>query len=149
MIKIGFTGTRLGMTSEQMVSLLTLLLNCVEFNDEPIELHHGGCVGADEQCHALAIAAGIKNFHVYPANNANPRYVANLVRNGELTIQIANPAPALERNHKIVAAVSHMYATPKQDIEEMRSGTWATLRYAWKNHKGCTVIFPDGTKESQ
>ncbi len=44
----------------------------------------------------------------------------------------------LDRNRDIVAAVSILIAAPETDIEEQRSGTWATVRYARK--KGIPVV---------
>jgi predicted Rossmann fold nucleotide-binding protein DprA/Smf involved in DNA uptake len=54
---------------------------------------------------------------------------------------IAYPATKgheLERNHLIVAACDVLNAAPLQDEEILRSGTWATIRYARK--AGKTVI---------
>lgn len=36
----------------------------------------------------------------------------------------------LARNRRIVAAVDVLIAAPETDREELRSGTWATIRYA-------------------
>jgi len=54
--------------------------------------------------------------------------------------------PYLLRNHRIVDAVARMVACPKGE-EELRSGTWATVRYARKCGKPVTIIWPDGVVE--
>ena len=54
--------------------------------------------------------------------------------------------PPLVRNHKIVGAVHLLIATPKTDKEELRSGTWATIRYAKKVRLSTCIVYPDGTK---
>jgi hypothetical protein len=38
-----------------------------------------------------------------------------------------------------------MVATPRGFKEELRSGTWATIRYTIKMKKLLTIIWPDGT----
>jgi hypothetical protein len=45
---LGFTGTKAGMTKEQQKTVMWLLK---EF--EPINVHHGCCIGADEEFHDL------------------------------------------------------------------------------------------------
>lgn len=51
-----------------------------------------------------------------------------------------------KRNHDIVDATEWLIATPKK-FEEIRSGTWATVRYAKKVKKPVTIIWPDGSIE--
>ena len=46
--------------------------------------------------------------------------------------------PPLVRNARIVQAADLLIAAPEQDIEQLRSGTWATVRAARK--KGIPVI---------
>jgi hypothetical protein len=50
----------------------------------------------------------------------------------------------LERNTEIVKACDVLIATPKEQDEVLRSGTWATIRRARKYDKKLAVIFPDG-----
>jgi len=50
----------------------------------------------------------------------------------------------LERNMVIVGRIHGLIAVPKQDIEERRSGTWATVRYARKLGCPVYVVLSDG-----
>jgi hypothetical protein len=87
------------------------------------EMHHGDCVGWDEQMHNLASAMGIKTVSHPPTSGA-------LRANCGADIILA-PLPFLDRNKAIVSAVDFLIAAPDRP-EEMRSGTWSTVRYAKK-----------------
>jgi len=50
----------------------------------------------------------------------------------------------LERNRAIVDETDILLAAPLESEEQLRSGTWATVRYARKQHKTVLVIFPNG-----
>ena len=50
----------------------------------------------------------------------------------------------LDRNKDIVQEVELLVACPRQSFEEGRSGTWATIRAAFKAGKQVTIIWPDG-----
>jgi hypothetical protein len=54
------------------------------------------------------------------------------------------PRPPLARNDDIVTAAAVMLATPKGMREELRSGTWATIRRARAARKPLAVVFPSG-----
>lgn len=58
--------------------------------------------------------------------------------------ELRDPLPYLARNHKIVDAVQEMLACPGEVMEQLRSGTWATIRYARRVGKPVHVILPDG-----
>ena len=49
----------------------------------------------------------------------------------------------LNRNHNIVDASEILIACPAQTEEVIRSGTWATIRYARKNNKIIRFIGPE------
>lgn len=55
----------------------------------------------------------------------------------------------LDRNHDIVDEVDMLIATPKEYDEQLRSGTWATVRYAEKKDKTIIFIYPDGTMKAK
>jgi hypothetical protein len=67
----------------------------------------------------------------------------------ELTSQdILYPTrPYLARNKDIVDACTILIATPAQNSEIQRSGTWATVRYAKSKYDRSRIVIvrPDGT----
>jgi len=140
-IKIGFTGTQSGMTLEQKKTVQRILLSFVE--DENIfisEVHHGDCIGADENFHKIIKAydhfLGIA-IHIHPPIKAIKRaFCDGTVLHKEKSY--------LVRNHDIVDACNVMIATPGEREEQLRSGTWSTIRYAKKCDKALHIIYPDG-----
>jgi len=129
---IGFTGTRAGMTEAQKKVVARLLEE-----HKPSEVHHGDCIGADAHFHELA--RDIPRVG-HPASGVGDQraFCQNLSRTYE-------SKPPLERNHDIVNASDFLIATPKESREVLRSGTWATIRYALKANKLVHIILPDGT----
>ena len=131
---IGFTGTQDGMTQQQKDKLKELL--SIERLSHS-NFHHGDCIGADEEACLIATELGF-NLHCHPPNNPSKRaFVKSAV--------YAEEKPYLDRNRDIVDSCYKLYATPKDFKEELRSGTWATIRYARKNNKQVMIIYPDGT----
>ena len=159
-MKIGFTGTQRGMTEFQKEKLVEILklANCKEFS-------HGDCIGADEQANWIALFNGVRFFSIFPPDNPkkrafvfNSRHIDSVIGrhsikgifqpNGKSKIEydcevVWMPrAPYLERNKHIVDNVSLMIACPKEFRNTLRSGTWATIRYAWHTKREITIIPP-------
>lgn len=135
-MNIGFTGTQNGMTDEQRANLLTYLAN------ESVTFHHGDCIGADAEAHELALYTA-QDIVVHPPIDERKRAFcvgANVVWR--------EPLAYLDRDRAIVDETIELFATPALMAEELRSGTWATIRYARKQGKPVTIIWPDGTVES-
>jgi len=132
-IRLGFTGTQDGMTIHQKNTINGLLQSI-----GPTEFHHGDCIGADADFHDLAIKYATPVLH--PPNISTKRAfkTANILR--------AEKA-YLERNRDIVDEVDIMIGCPKTFQEELRSGTWATIRYAKKQNRHTIIVWPDGTTE--
>lgn len=128
MRKVGFTGTRKGMTPQQKDTLRTLLLPTDRF-------HHGDCVGADAEAHEIAREVGCSPIVVHPSYI--DRWRAHC--KGDL---VHEPKPPLTRNHIIVYLTDLLIAAPATKHESLRSGTWATIRYARKGKKGVVVLEP-------
>lgn len=130
---IGFTGTRHGMTDAQIEGFSKYLADAEEF-------HHGDCVGADWQAADAAWRrCGVKVV-CHPPTESGLRAWTDF---NDVTHK---PRPYLARNRAIVDACHHLIACPQSAVEEQRSGTWSTVRYAVKIGKPVTIIFPDGSR---
>lgn len=116
-MKVGFTGTRMGMSERQKLALRGVLAGAAE-------LHHGDCIGADAEADGIAREFGL-TVVIHPP--ANPSKRAFCHRAGD---EIRPPADYLVRNAQIVDSTDCLVAAPHSDNEEQRSGTWATVRYA-------------------
>jgi hypothetical protein len=121
MKRLGFTGTRKGMTDWQVRRFREFL----RFH-RPAEFHHGDCMGADAQAHKL-VRAMLPDctIVIHPCDIVKMR--ANC--KGDITL---TPLPPLHRNHLIVDATDEL----------QRSGTWATIRWAQRTGKRVEIIEP-------
>ena len=127
MKKIGFTGTQKGMTLQQKDVFSKLLIK-INAN----ELHHGDCIGADADAHDLFTG----EIHIHPPDNSSKRAFKKGI--------IYQEKSYLDRNKDIVNNCDILIATPKSETEELRSGTWSTIRYAKKIQKTIFIIYPNG-----
>ena len=133
-MKIGFTGTQRGMTDYQQEQVRNLLTT---YRKGLLEIHHGGCIGADAQFHDMCHSMMLVTPTIHPASDVDAKLKA------ELDYAIVRYAkPALERNHDIVDSVDVMIAIPAQRRETLRSGTWATIRYAKKVGRVIHILYP-------
>lgn len=134
MIRVGFTGTRVGMTPAQQRRVAELLMAFA-----PSEAHHGDCVGADAVFHALCLEQGV-DVVVHPPSN--PKLRAHC-KGGR-----TRPArDYISRNRLIVQATTVLIACPKEQVEPKPGrgqGTWSTIRYARQMDKTTIVVMPDG-----
>lgn len=129
---IGFTGTQKGMTYFQKQQVELLLLGIEG------EFHHGDCIGADAEAHDIA-EKYLKCIIHPPINNDKRAFKkANI---------ILEPKEYLDRNKDIVKACERLIATPEEYQEQLRSGTWSTVRYARKMKKLIAIIFPNGVRK--
>lgn len=118
MIRLGFTGTQRGMTDQQKARVDLLL---AEYAHDAVEVHHGDCVGADEEFHDLADNQSL-DIVIHPPDNDSKRAFCT----GGIDWE---PKPYMDRNRDIVNETTVLIACPN-GAERMRSGTWATIRYA-------------------
>lgn len=125
-VRVGFTGTRAGMTRAQQETVFLLLIGCEV-------LHHGDCIGADAEAHELVKGARIV---IHPPED--DRYRAFCAE----ASRVLPTKPYLERNHDIVDACDILIAAPRTEQEERRSGTWATIRYARTRGKPVIIANP-------
>lgn len=132
-MKIGFTGTRTGMTQPQRVIFIELTKNCTEF-------HHGCCVGADETAGMLILTCLLVPARVI----LHPPIITHHMGKDCYGDEV-RPAKSFHvRDRDIVDETEMLIATPKGFVEELRSGTWTTIRYARKVKKPIFIIQPDG-----
>lgn len=139
-IKVGFTGSRDGMTKEQLASVRELMRVL-----RPKEAHHGDCVGADAYFHAVCLDEYIPLIVIHPPDKDGLREFCGKGPLAKSTLVLRNPLPYLDRNKNIVNACQLLIACPKEVEEQQRSGTWSTVRYAKKQGVDINVIQPDGT----
>lgn len=140
-MRIGFTGTQQGMTEAQINWVRRTLAEKSIYREK--EFHHGDCVGADAEAHEIAYRQGYVIW-VHPPVNESKRAMCQ-DHDGLGQVHWLESKPYLERNHDIVEAVEYVIATPATMREKLRSGTWATVRFARKLKKAITVVYPDGT----
>lgn len=122
---IGFTATRHGMDQEQRHQLRKKLLS--EYRSGMRWFHHGDCVGGDAEAHVIAREIGYL-IAVHPPTHET--YRAFMPANYYFPAR-----PYLERNGNIVDRTKFLIAGPQTDAEQLRSGTWATVRYARRRNK--------------
>lgn len=128
-MKVGFTGTRKGMSTSQLNQLRCVLYGLKQI----VEFHHGGAEGADKQADAFVSFGDTIPIVLHPC----PGVVGEktLGRNRRATynghdVEWREALPPLTRNQNIVHEVDLLIAAPEADMETVRSGTWATVRYA-------------------
>jgi hypothetical protein len=139
---IGFTGTRKGMDASQLETFTRLMLEvkkwCAEKKMRPV-FRHGDCIGADDQA---ATTASILGFYVI----AHPCILSEQRAYNPNSNEVMIPKDPLVRNRDIVDKSDYMFCVPKEAVTEqepLRSGTWATIRYARKQRKGrFAIIYP-------
>ena len=133
-LRVGFTGTQdLSQVTEERKERLRLTLQQL-FENGYRYFHHGDCVGADALAHDLAKAAGFA-IHIHPPVIETKRAFCK-------DAQAVYPAKQyLKRNHDIVEMANLLLALPKDpQHEELRSGTWATVRYARKRKLPISIM---------
>lgn len=142
-MKIGVTGTREGLSTDQMVSLFSTLIDLGAMFDS-MELHHGDCIGADATAHDIAISLSWKVV-VHPPTKDTARAF-------KVGTSIAPALPYLARNRQIVDDVDVLIVLPKQNelpTSDTRGGTWYTYRYAMKRKtRVIIIIWPNGNVEA-
>lgn len=123
-MKIGFTGTRAGMSPAQR-SQLQYVLAVLRYADRmagrETVFKDGDCeTGADRDARALAASLGCTSEPEPPAART--------------------AAALLARDSAIAKWCSIMIAAPLTDKEALRSGTWATVRYSRKAGKPVVML---------
>jgi hypothetical protein len=132
MIEVGVTATRRGLNSHQLGNIYRWIL---ADKKRIRKLHHGMCVGGDEEINDAARSLGIYTVGHPPTDT---RYLSTCVVDEEW-----EPEEYLTRNRIIVNNTSELLVAPYQDEHPASirgSGTWYTHDYA-KDQKHRVVVF--------
>jgi len=136
-MKYGFTGTRQGMTDAQAMCFINLI---DENRGDITEFHHGDCVGSDEQADRVIRRVLGRHFVMDIHPPEKKKYRAFCAQSHD---RVHQPKDYLARDHDIAKDSEILIATPKEFEEALRSGTWATLRYAAESSL-VLIIYPNG-----
>lgn len=136
---IAFSGTRYGMTGAQKAEVRRALAEL-----KPSVVRHGDCVGSDAEFAKMAREAGVWIEQFPPVDETHRAFTP---------ADVIHPAKThFARNRDLVDGLTPddgtaniLIATPCQDIEQERGGTWMTVRYARKRGVPVTVVWPDGS----
>jgi|SRR5262252_9344418 len=139
-MKIAFTGTRKGMTPAQQDSVAIAFAKL-----DALVLHHGACRGADRVAHAILVQTfgSMSAHHMHPTNEEQHLWAFSVARQPDVIYTLETDP--IKRNHLMIDLSEALVAAPSKKQEELRSGTWATIRYARKLHKPIYFCWPDGT----
>lgn len=138
------SGTQKGLTSIQQNVLFDLIDDFLS-TPGPHEWRDGDCIGVDAECaryiHEVrtACAWDVKTFS-HPGDLSPKRAGVKHDRN-------FTPIAPLARNRLMVERSTHVLIAPKESVEAIRSGTWATWRWARKKGRPWLIVYPDGTTE--
>lgn len=135
-MKIGFTGSRSGMATRQIVAFNVLIRGLAVS-----EFHQGCAFGADSTATFAVRGIHRKAFIKGWQSNLESQTNAEAIL---LCDDLSDPKHPLIRNCDIVKATDQLIAAP-HGPEELRSGTWATIRAARKLKKPITIVWPNGT----
>lgn len=155
-MKVSVTATQSGLTFRQLEWAMTRT-NRVMKELLLTEFHHGGCIGGDDQ---LQHIVGVLRRTLEEDREDFTGPVIELHRGSTpekwaddgFADEIHGPEDNIARNHIMVDLLDpcgedEMWAFPGEQAEVLRSGTWATIRYAKKQGVNLYVIYPDGTIE--
>lgn len=130
---VGFTGTRKGMTRDQKRRLL-LLFEEITNKSRHVVFHHGDCVGADAEAHHLARKFPFKIVGHPPINDKFRAFCD--------FDEVREEKDYLDRNRDIVDESMYVIGAPAEPEQQLRSGTWSTIRYAEKCGKLWVIVRP-------
>ena len=136
MLKVGFTGTRHGMTARQRKALMFWIDQY-----HATEFHHGDCIGADAEAHDLFAGAGVELFIHPPVKNGHRAF-----KKGAHYLKAKTH---FARNRDIVDQADVVLAFPFEKENPGRGGTWYTIEYAKKKGKPLWIFFPNGEEWSK
>lgn len=135
-MRVGFSGTRHGMTFEQAASMLRLL-TLWRLEEGAQAFHHGDCVGADAEAHRHAISLGY-DVVVHPPIDGHAR--AWCIGDG---VTYRAPGHYLARNRAIALSTDRLLAAPRTHVPG-KGGTWYTVNFALGCERPVWLVLPSG-----
>jgi hypothetical protein len=152
-MRVGFTGTRRGMTEAQVMAMHTEVLGR---RVRPSVWLHGGCVGADEDS---VVAVRLWQAPLEEPPPAPVRVVALPGRSAsgpathdlqsEAAIRSSDEVRAVDthfaRNRRIVEECEVLVACPATMAEAASGGTWYTVNQARRAGRRVIIVWPDGS----
>lgn len=139
LVRIGYSGSRDGMTRPQMRAVYQYLayeITTHDFDGAEFEFHHGDCTGGDCEAHVIATVLGCRTVAHPPANQSKRAWCKADV--------ILPEKPYRARDWDIAQDTGELIAAPKAFWPEQGSGTWITTGYAVQLGRPATVFLPDG-----
>jgi hypothetical protein len=129
---IGVTGTQKGGTAAQLYTFKLLIKHG--------NVYRGGvCIGADEQTAVIAKAEGLYLIGHPPIKLSKKSKLLDIYD------EMCEPKEYLDRDVDIAVKSSAGIGVPKGFEEEMRSGTWYTIRRFRGFKVPSAIIWPDGS----
>ena len=126
MIKVGFSGSRYGMTPLQQKRFKAMLAPTFALKHPAAsrdEFHHGDCKGSDAEAHTII---RLKWPHVHIVVHPPEQDRLRAFCEGD---EILDPLPYLTRNRRIVQQTNFLIGCPIH-IGRRAGGTWRTIEYA-------------------
>jgi hypothetical protein len=137
-VSLGFTGSQFGGTPAQADRVLRGARKWVDH-----VVHHGDCIGWDATMHGIARELGMRVELHPPSDDSKRAWCAMLP--GEV---VHPPKSYLQRNGDIARGRDILVACPRNELgEELRSGTWSTVRRARDAGVPVVVVRPSGRVE--
>lgn len=121
MLSLGFSGTRFGMSPAQHSAVWCLISTL--YARGPMVAHHGDCIGADAEFHAIVRFHLEARIVIHPGPEDDRARQAGCVGDERLP-----PDGHMRRNKAIVRASHILIGAPFEDVEQDRGGTWSTIR---------------------
>lgn len=136
---VAFTGTRFALTLKQTRALKSLL-DQLGLNEQDTVLH-GCCTGADTEFHKMCREKKVRIIG-YPAYTEQEKLA------DECDSRHGISYDPLVRNRQMVNGADLVIGAPNTMKDQIRSGTWMTLRHCKKRRKNHHIVYPDGQVES-
>jgi hypothetical protein len=137
MSAVGFTGTQRGCTTLQLATLRATMMHVRAHG--ATSFHHGDCIGADEQAHAIALEVGFARITIHVPDDDSKRAFCTGVN-----VERRQRRSYMDRNENIARECTVLIACPGEMTERLRSGTWSTIRRARRLLRSIVFCFPNG-----